>query len=120
MGGVLAIFLLFAHLLLLPDTSSSSPLCTDSRAPVTLKTPLAFCPYNGSVCCNSTKDLQLQKQFEAMNVSDPACASLLKSILCAVNLHYHISLGLYQHLSFKFTLISLVAAQRHAISWASH
>ncbi|XP_010272186.1 PREDICTED: HIPL1 protein [Nelumbo nucifera] len=83
MGGVLAIFLLFAHLLLLPDTSSSSPLCTDSRAPVTLKTPLAFCPYNGSVCCNSTKDLQLQKQFEAMNVSDPACASLLKSILCA-------------------------------------
>ncbi|KAK9278830.1 hypothetical protein L1049_028409 [Liquidambar formosana] len=37
----------------------------------------------GAVCCNSTKDLQLQKQFQAMNISNPGCASLLKAILCA-------------------------------------
>ncbi|KAK2979745.1 hypothetical protein RJ640_012665, partial [Escallonia rubra] len=52
-------------------------------APAIPKKPLAFCPYNGSVCCDSAKDLQLQKQFEAMNISDAACASALKSILCA-------------------------------------
>lgn len=45
---------------------------------------LAFCRYKGSVCCTSAQDLQLQKQFKAMNISDPGCASLLKLILCAV------------------------------------
>lgn len=83
MGGVLTITLLFCTLLLLLDPSLSHPLCTDSRAPFTLKTPLNFCPYNGSVCCNSTEDLQLRKQFQAMNISHQGCASLLKSILCA-------------------------------------
>ncbi|KAF8399390.1 hypothetical protein HHK36_015254 [Tetracentron sinense] len=83
MGGFLTIILLFLNLLLLPDPSSSHPLCTDLRAPFTPKTPLAFCPYNGSVCCDSAEDLQLQKQFQAMNVSDSGCASLLKSIICA-------------------------------------
>jgi hypothetical protein len=58
-------------------------------APFTLNTTLSFCPYNGSSCCNSTHDLQLQKQFQAMNISDAACASLLKSILCAVRLLFH-------------------------------
>lgn len=85
MGAVTAISFLFLNLLLLllPDPSFSHPLCTDSRAPFTLNTTLSFCPYNGSSCCNSTHDLQLQKQFQAMNISDAACASLLKSILCA-------------------------------------
>lgn len=53
-------------------------------APFTLNTTLEFCPYNGSTCCNSTEDAQIQKQFQLKNVSDPDCASLLKSILCAV------------------------------------
>ncbi|CAM8948133.1 unnamed protein product [Rhodiola kirilowii] len=38
----------------------------------------------GSVCCSSKDDQQLQKQFKAMNPSDAGCASVLKSILCAV------------------------------------
>ncbi|KAK0585470.1 hypothetical protein LWI29_028979 [Acer saccharum] len=52
-------------------------------APVTPKTPLRFCRYNGSVCCNSTDDLQLQNQFQAMNVSDNSCGTLLRSIICS-------------------------------------
>jgi len=53
-------------------------------APFTLNKTLEFCPYNGSSCCNSTEDAQIQKQFQVNNVSDPGCASVLKSILCAV------------------------------------
>ncbi|CAK7322904.1 unnamed protein product [Dovyalis caffra] len=87
MGAFTATAFLFLNLLLLllllPDPSKSHPLCTDSRAPFTVNTTLSFCPYNGSSCCNSTHDLQLQKQFQAMNISDAACASLLKSVLCA-------------------------------------
>ncbi|GLU12285.1 hypothetical protein SLE2022_289790 [Rubroshorea leprosula] len=83
MDGAYAIIFLFSNLLLLPYPSLSLPLCTDSRAPVTLNTTLKFCPYNGSTCCNSTEDSQLQKQFQAMSISDPNCASLLQSILCA-------------------------------------
>ncbi|CAM8990267.1 unnamed protein product [Rhodiola kirilowii] len=52
-------------------------------APFTAKAFLAFCCYNGSVCCSSKDDQQLQKQFKAMNPSDAGCASILKSILCA-------------------------------------
>ncbi|OVA15351.1 Glucose/Sorbosone dehydrogenase [Macleaya cordata] len=52
-------------------------------APLIPKTALTFCPYIGSTCCDSTEDLQLRKQLQAFNVSDTACASLLKSILCA-------------------------------------
>ncbi|MED6151718.1 hipl1 protein [Stylosanthes scabra] len=70
-------------LLLLLDSSVSLPLCVDSTAPFTLNKTLGFCPYNGSTCCNSTQDAQIQKQFQAMKISDPACASILKSILCA-------------------------------------
>lgn len=58
----------------------------DVGTPNTLNTPLKFCPYNETSCCNSTEDLQLQKQFQAMNISDPGCASVLKSVLCAVRL----------------------------------
>ncbi|CAK9184747.1 unnamed protein product [Ilex paraguariensis] len=77
------IILLFVNLLQLLNPSFSHPLCTDSRAPYTPRTPLGFCPYNGTVCCNSAEDLGLQKQYEAMNITDAGCASLLKSILCA-------------------------------------
>ncbi|MCL7023744.1 hypothetical protein MKW94_016015 [Papaver nudicaule] len=63
--------------------SVAFPLCTNSRAPLTRKTPLSFCSYNGSTCCDSTKDSQLKKQLQAYNVTNTACASLLKSILCA-------------------------------------
>ncbi|KAJ8753611.1 hypothetical protein K2173_022852 [Erythroxylum novogranatense] len=73
----------FFNVLLLLDLSSSLPLCTDSRAPSNLNATLNFCPYNGSTCCNSTQDLQLQRQFQAMNISSPDCAALLKSILCS-------------------------------------
>ncbi|OWM65338.1 HIPL1 protein [Punica granatum] len=83
-AGVLATSLiLFLSFLGLLGRSASEPLCTDSRAPFTLAKPLAFCPYNGSSCCNSTQDAQLQMQFQTTNVSDPACGSILKSILCA-------------------------------------
>ncbi|CAM8924068.1 unnamed protein product [Rhodiola kirilowii] len=70
-------------LLLLSVPCFSHPLCTNSRAPFTAKASLAFCGYNGSVCCSSKDDQQLQKQFKAMNPSDAGCASVLKSILCA-------------------------------------
>lgn len=53
-------------------------------APLIQKVPLKFCPYNGTSCCNSSDDLQLQNQFRAMNISEPTCATLLKSILCSV------------------------------------
>ncbi|KAJ0966253.1 hypothetical protein J5N97_027391 [Dioscorea zingiberensis] len=69
-------------LLLLLPTSLAFPLCTDSRAPVTLKAPLTFCSYNGSSCCDATDDAALQKQFQSMNISDSSCGSLVKSILC--------------------------------------
>ncbi|GMI78247.1 hypothetical protein like AT1G74790 [Hibiscus trionum] len=85
MKGVFALNLMFIffNLLLLLYPSTSFPLCTNSEAPITLKTPLKFCSYNGSSCCNSTDGSQLQKQFQAMNISDPSCASLLQSVLCA-------------------------------------
>ncbi|KAK4767895.1 hypothetical protein SAY87_003036 [Trapa incisa] len=86
MGGrpvpVLTTTLVILFLSLL-SLSASEPLCTDSRAPFNLTTPLTFCPYNGTSCCNSTQDVQLQKLFQAMNVSDSPCASIIKSILCA-------------------------------------
>ncbi|KAF5792760.1 putative quinoprotein glucose dehydrogenase (PQQ, quinone) [Helianthus annuus] len=69
--------------LLLISPALSLPLCTDLSAPVTHKTPLTFCNYNGSSCCDSTDDSNIRKQFESMNVSQPACASVLKSILCS-------------------------------------
>ncbi|XVF09175.1 hypothetical protein REPUB_Repub07fG0069000 [Reevesia pubescens] len=83
MEGVFALIFLFSNLLLFPYPSSSFPLCTNSWAPITLNTTLKFCSYNGSSCCNSTEDSQLQKQFQAMNISDSSCASLLQSVLCA-------------------------------------
>uniref|UniRef100_A0A7N1A9V7 Glucose/Sorbosone dehydrogenase domain-containing protein n=1 Tax=Kalanchoe fedtschenkoi TaxID=63787 RepID=A0A7N1A9V7_KALFE len=83
MKGFLTLLCSICCLLLLSVPCSSLPLCTDSRAPYTSKTALSFCGYSGSVCCNSTDDLNLQKQFKAMNVSDAGCASILKSIFCA-------------------------------------
>ncbi|XP_051122013.1 HIPL1 protein-like [Andrographis paniculata] len=70
-------------LLALPLPSASLPLCTDLRAPSTSNGSLAFCPYSGKVCCSPSEDVQLQKHFVDMNISDSACASVVKSILCA-------------------------------------
>ncbi|KAL5544279.1 hypothetical protein UlMin_008063 [Ulmus minor] len=83
MGSVLASAVLLSCLLLVFDLSWSLPLCIDSRAPSTLNTTLKFCPYDGIACCNSTEDLQLQMQFQAMNISDSGCNSAVKSVLCA-------------------------------------
>ncbi|TVU45610.1 hypothetical protein EJB05_05101, partial [Eragrostis curvula] len=60
------------------------PLCTDGRAPVAPKRTLGFCSSDGgSTCCDAAADAALQKQFEAMKVSDAACAAVIKSVLCA-------------------------------------
>ncbi|XP_074587777.1 HIPL1 protein-like [Curcuma longa] len=59
-------------------------LCTNSMAPVALKTPLPFCGYTGSSCCNATEDREPRRQFEALNVSDTACAGVMRSIVCAI------------------------------------
>ncbi|KAI3858934.1 hypothetical protein MKW98_028667 [Papaver atlanticum] len=85
MSFVVDTFLICSYLLLLllPSTSSH-PLCLDSTAPFTPKIPLGFCPNDEStVCCDSNQDLELKKAFQSMNISDPACATLVKSILCA-------------------------------------
>ena len=54
-------------------------------APVIPKKSLVFCPYNGRVCCDSSKDVQLHKAFEGMKISDTSCSSAVKSILCSVS-----------------------------------
>ncbi|KAL1308341.1 hypothetical protein AAHE18_17G099200 [Arachis hypogaea] len=83
-GVLISINFIFCCFLLFLDSSTSLPLCVDSSAPFILNSTLEFCPYNGSTCCNSTKDTQIPKQFQLLNLSDTTCASALKSILCAV------------------------------------
>ncbi|KAG8097824.1 hypothetical protein GUJ93_ZPchr0013g33948 [Zizania palustris] len=76
-------------LLLFPVPASAMPLCTDSRAPVPMNGTMGFCGGGGgggSTCCGASADAALRKQFEAMNVSDAACAGVVKSVLCAVRL----------------------------------
>ncbi|RZC79947.1 hypothetical protein C5167_042522 [Papaver somniferum] len=104
-GGIRGILLSIVLLLQLPFHSAAFPLCTNSRAPLISKTPLNFCSYNGSTCCDSAKDSQLKKQLQAYNVSNTACASLLKSILCAISpfLFCIITCQLYLQLLIKFS-----------------
>ncbi|ESW27354.1 hypothetical protein PHAVU_003G194600 [Phaseolus vulgaris] len=83
MKGVFPISFMLSCFLLLLDSSTALPLCLHSERPFTLNTTIGFCPYNGSTCCHSTEDEGIQKQFQLMNASDPGCASILKSILCA-------------------------------------
>lgn len=85
MASFLKNFSLLILLLFFPLHSSPFPLCTDLRAPSSLKGHLSFCPYNGGkVCCSSFQDLQLRRRFSAMNISaDSPCSSSVKSILCA-------------------------------------
>lgn len=64
------------------------------EAPLPQKDPLKFCPYNGTSCCNSADDSRIQKQFQVMNISDSACAALVKSVLCAVRIQFNPSLSL--------------------------
>lgn len=53
---------------------------------MTLKSRLKFCAYDGSSCCNATRDAALQSLFQSLNVSDSRCSPLLKSLVCAVRL----------------------------------
>lgn len=55
-----------------------------SGIPIKQKNVLKFCPYHGTGCCDSDNDEQLENQFRQMNISSPRCASLIRSILCAV------------------------------------
>ncbi|MCD7459617.1 hypothetical protein HAX54_041462 [Datura stramonium] len=48
MGSSHFLIILLLSFLVLLCPSSSLPLCTDSRAPLPQKTPLTFCPYNGT------------------------------------------------------------------------
>ncbi|EFH46999.1 hypothetical protein ARALYDRAFT_493989 [Arabidopsis lyrata subsp. lyrata] len=83
MGSLCFIEMFLSFLLLfLAKNSFSHPLCNDLTAPFHLKQPLAFCQFNGSVCCNSRDDLKLQREFKAVNVSG-RCSPLLKSLLCS-------------------------------------
>ncbi|KAF7052115.1 hypothetical protein CFC21_060260 [Triticum aestivum] len=66
-----------------PWLLNALPLCTDSRAPAPLNGTLGFCSYSGSSCCDVAADAALKKLFEAMRVSDAACAAVVKSLLCA-------------------------------------
>ena len=38
----------------------------------------------GGSCCDAAADAALRRRFVAMNVSDAACAGVVKSVLCAV------------------------------------
>jgi hypothetical protein len=96
-----------------PPAVRALPLCTDGRerlslppaspssrgrvlnrlvfagAPVPLNRTLGFCSaYGGggssSSCCDAAADAALRKRFNAMNISDAACAGVIKSVLCAV------------------------------------
>ncbi|XP_051136674.1 HIPL1 protein-like [Andrographis paniculata] len=83
-GDCVGFILLLMLLLQFVDRFCALPLCSDSRAPFTPRSRLQFCPYNGGIrCCNYAADSRLKKQFEAMNISNSDCGSLLKSILCA-------------------------------------
>lgn len=72
-----------------PPAVRALPLCTDGRAPVPLNRTLGFCSaYGGdsssrSSCCDAAADSALRKRFVAMNISDAACAGVVKSVLCA-------------------------------------
>ena len=61
-------------------------MCARAGQPSSKTGRLSFCPYDGKVCCSKAQDVQLQKQFEAMNISDSFCASAVKSIICAVSI----------------------------------
>ncbi|KAK3140354.1 hypothetical protein QOZ80_5AG0399760 [Eleusine coracana subsp. coracana] len=77
---------LLLSLSFLLHASRAFPLCTDARPPAVLNTTLKFCAsYTGGTtsCCDADVDATLSKQFDAMNVSNSACAAVLKAVLCA-------------------------------------
>ncbi|KAL6622415.1 hypothetical protein ACP70R_032294 [Stipagrostis hirtigluma subsp. patula] len=79
------IALLCVHLLRLPASSlAPSPLFAGSGLPAVPGAALSFCGYTGINYCNQFEDAALREQFEAMNVSDDACAAIVKGILCAI------------------------------------
>ncbi|XP_062203059.1 HIPL1 protein-like [Phragmites australis] len=66
------------------SVSPSPVVCAGSGAPpVTLGDPLGFCGYSGISCCNVADDAALRAQFEDKNISDAACAAIVKAVLCA-------------------------------------
>ncbi|XP_058228025.1 HIPL1 protein-like [Rhododendron vialii] len=84
MGGFSLIVLLLGNLLLLLKPCSTLPLCTDLTGAFKPNTTLTFCTsYTGKTCCDSAEDSALQQQFQAMNITDPGCAAVVTSILCA-------------------------------------
>ncbi|KAI8543514.1 hypothetical protein RHMOL_Rhmol08G0224400 [Rhododendron molle] len=84
MGGFSLIALLLGNLLLLLKPCSTLPLCTDLTGAFKPNTTLTFCTsYTGKTCCDSVEDSALQQQFQAMNITDPGCAAVVTSILCA-------------------------------------
>ncbi|KAJ3670154.1 hypothetical protein LUZ60_010478 [Juncus effusus] len=82
--ATMAPFLLLLISLFLLPLSYSMPICIDSSSPKTKNFTLTFCTVGGnSSCCSTKDDLAIKDQFTAMNISDAACASVMKSILCA-------------------------------------
>lgn len=79
------ILLSFLSFLVVLPASLAFQLCTDARAPVVLNTTLKFCASSSgnSSCCDADADAAISKQFDAMSVSDAACAAVIKSIICA-------------------------------------
>lgn len=59
--------------------------CGFSGAPLEVNSTLSFCLYKEKTCCDTMEDSNLKKQYQAMNISDKGCASVVKSILCAVS-----------------------------------
>ncbi|KAJ0048650.1 hypothetical protein Pint_15304 [Pistacia integerrima] len=86
---IVRVLLLFSVFLL--PSHFSSYLCINSSASNgclaydgTEKCLLKFCSYNASACCDSAKGMHLQQLFQTFNISNIACASLQKSVLCAI------------------------------------
>ncbi|KAJ4760548.1 HIPL1 protein [Rhynchospora pubera] len=80
--GKMAPFVLLLCLILVPSCYSL-PLCMDQSYPKKINSSLAFCGYSDKACCSAADDLVIQNQFTTMNISDAACADVMKSILCA-------------------------------------
>ncbi|XP_078181244.1 HIPL1 protein-like [Carex rostrata] len=78
----MAPFVLLLYLFLLPSCYSA-PMCMDQSYPKKINSSLAFCGYNDRACCSTVDDLAIEDRFTKMNISDAACAHVMKSILCA-------------------------------------
>lgn len=64
--------------------SDSNAIIGFAGAPITTNASLPFCSHNGTTCCTTSDDMALELQLTAMNISDAACNSIIKDVLCAV------------------------------------